>query len=58
MIGRVQPVAVARARVTRANGATEVHYSYEPVPVWRFRRWLKLQRHLAFMRAEDKREGF
>lgn len=53
--GRLKPVAVARLRVTRAaTGETEVHYSYERVPVWQFRRWLKLHKHLRFMRKEDR----
>lgn len=52
---RVRPVAVARARIVRADGRPdEVHYSYERVPWWQLRRRVKLARHLRFMRAEDK----
>jgi hypothetical protein len=51
---RLRPVSVARARVTRADGTSEVHYSAERIPLWQIRRWLKLRRHLALMREEDK----
>jgi hypothetical protein len=51
---RLQPVCVARARVTRADGTTEVRYSVEKVPIRQFRRWWKLQKHLKFMRKEDR----
>lgn len=54
MIAKVKPVAVARARVVRANGEVEVHYSAERVPFWQVRRRSKLARHLRFMRAEDR----
>jgi hypothetical protein len=54
----LQGVAVARAVVTRAaTGRTEVHYSYEPVPIWRLGRYLKLHRHLRFMKREDRKAG-
>jgi hypothetical protein len=49
-----KPVAVARARVIRATGETETHYSAEQVPIWQLRRWWKLRRHLAFMKREDR----
>lgn len=52
---RLKPVAVARARVIRATGETETHYSAEKVPVWQPRRWLKLRKHLRFMRNEDRK---
>jgi hypothetical protein len=51
---RLKTVAVARARVTRANGETEIHYSAERVPIWEFGRWLKLRKHIRFMKNEDK----
>jgi hypothetical protein len=50
----MKPVAVARAVVRRADGTTEVHYSCERInPLRDPIRWLKLRRHLAFMRKED-----
>lgn len=56
---KVTSVAVARAYVTRADGTREVHYSREVISAWREpRRWLKLQRHLRFMRNEDRRTGW
>jgi hypothetical protein len=55
MIGRMKPVAVARAVVRRADGTTEVHYSRETINFCRDPlRWLKQRRHLAFMRKEDE----
>lgn len=55
MLAKIAPVAIARAVVRRADGTTEVHYSYEPIRIWRDPvRWLKLKRHLAFMKKEDK----
>lgn len=54
-LAAVQPIAVARARVVRADGRPdEVHYSYVRPPLWQIRRRIKLARHLRFMRAEDK----
>jgi len=58
MLGRVDPVAVLRAYVKRADGRREVHYSYERVSILDLRRWLKLRAHLAFMRAEDRANGW
>lgn len=58
MLARVKPVSVARARVVRTDGRCETFYSAEAVPIWQLRRWLKLRKHLAFMRNEDKREGW
>ena len=49
-----KPVSVARATVKRANGDIEIYYSAEKVPLREFRRWLKLKRHLRFMKREDK----
>lgn len=51
---RIQPVAVARMQVRRATGETEIHYSYERIPIRQLRRWWKLRRHLAYMRREDR----
>lgn len=51
---KLTTVSVARAYVQRADGRREVHYSVEHVPIRQFRRWLKLRRHLAFMKQEDK----
>lgn len=55
---KVTSVAVARAVVTRATGSTEVHYSYEPIPPWDVRRFLKLHKHLRRMKREDKEAGY
>jgi hypothetical protein len=51
---RLRPMSIARARVTRADGTSEVHYSAERIPLWQIRRRLRLRRHLALMRKEDR----
>jgi hypothetical protein len=51
---KITSVSVARARVIRADGTIEVHYSAEPVPFWQLRRRLKLWRHVRFMQKEDR----
>jgi len=51
---RLTAVSVARAYVQRANGEREIYYSVEHVPIRQFRRWLKLRRHLAYMKQEDR----
>lgn len=57
MLAKTDPVAIARAKVTRAvTGETEIYYSYDRVPIRKFRRWLKLHKHLRFMRNEDRQE--
>jgi len=54
---KLEPIAIARLRVQRATGEVEFIYSYEPVSILDFHRWLRLHKHLAFMRAEDRRDG-
>jgi hypothetical protein len=54
---KVTSVSVARAVVTRVNGETEVFYSHERVPPWQVVRFLKLHRHLRFMKREDRKAG-
>lgn len=57
MLSKIDPVAVARMKVTRAaTGETEIHYSYERISIRHFRRWWKLHKHLRFMRKEDRQE--
>lgn len=55
---KITEVAIARAVVRRANGTTEVYYSYESIPIWQLGRWWKQRKHLAFMRAEDRKAGY
>jgi hypothetical protein len=51
---KITSVSVARARVIRADGTIEVHYSAEAVPFWQLRRRRKLRRHLRTLREEDR----
>lgn len=51
---KLTSVSIARAEVTRANGDREIYYSLEKVPFWHVRRRYKLQKHLRFMRNEDR----
>lgn len=54
MRARLKPVATARARVIRADGRREVHYSLERIPLWQLRRRWKRFKHIRFMRKEDE----
>lgn len=51
---KLTAVSVARARVERADGSTDIYYSPEKVSPLDFRRWLKLRRHIRLMKREDK----
>lgn len=54
MIGKVEPVSIARATVKRTDGSVEVYYSCEKVPLREVRRRIKLHKHLQFMKKEDR----
>lgn len=55
---KASTVATARMRIVRTDGSREVHYSQQQIPWWQVGLRLKAWRHLRFMKAEDKREGY
>ncbi len=51
---RSHGVGIGRARVLRADGTTEIHYSLPDVAWWNFKARAWVRRRLKVMREEDR----